>query len=63
MKLRVDIILSQGECERLVQLAYTNGYLRKEPKKRWNDKERREAIRYYIEKIVSAAAQPLSEFS
>ena len=50
MKLQIEI--SDEQAQRLVDYAISCGFLREEPRKAWNRKEYKEAIRYAMEKMV-----------
>ncbi len=38
--------------EELVGLAIKHGFMREEPKRAWTDAERKEAVRYYIKRLI-----------
>jgi hypothetical protein len=55
MTVRVVVELTNEQAEVLFREAYlTHGLLREEPKKRWTDGERRQFIRYAIDKRMPA---------
>jgi len=54
-RLRLDMPFTDEQVEELVRLAIMHGYTRVEPRRRWTDRERREAARYAMERAVSEA--------
>lgn len=53
MKVRAEIDFSPSELDRIAFEASRFGWMRENPRKPWTDKERKEAARYAIERIVA----------
>jgi hypothetical protein len=50
--MRIQVEVTNAELDRLVGYAIIHGFVRVEPRKRWTDRERREAARYAMEKLI-----------
>jgi hypothetical protein len=54
MQLRIDI--TEAELKALEHEAVMNGFKREEPRKAWTDKERKEAARWYLGRVIGLIA-------
>lgn len=54
-KMRIDFDYSEKERTHLVGLATKWGFKREDPKKAWTDRERDEAVRFVIKKLVDVS--------
>lgn len=52
MNIRLDITLTETEQWYLISQAAMLGFMRSEPRKAWTNSERREAIRWVMEKYL-----------
>jgi transposase-like protein len=51
---RVPLTLTADDVDRLVGDAIVFGYLRIEPRRRWTDAERREAVAFALQRQIEA---------
>lgn len=52
MKIRLDLEVDEPQVQKLIQTAYLTGWSREEPRKRWTEKEKKEAARYGLQSII-----------
>lgn len=52
MRVQVVIEVTEAEAVRLADEAYRHGWMREEPRKRWSERELKEALRFAVPHIV-----------
>ena len=52
IKVRIDLNLTERQVMELCSIAVFNGYMRVDPRRSWGPIERKEAVRFAMEKLA-----------
>lgn len=56
-QVRLDMSLEDKDMENLVKLAISHGFTREKPIARWNEWDKKEAVRYSLNNLVKSILQ------
>jgi hypothetical protein len=58
--LRLSLDVNGRTLELLVRAAFREGWLREEPRRRWTERERKEAARWYLNRVLQTRIEELT---